>query len=148
MIKSILEENYERLQVEAVLQAALWIIPVIATLIDLWTGVEAAKARGENIHSQGLRETIKKYGDYWRIQVMAMMIDLVAGLIPQYNLPFASMLVAVSIVAIETRSVIENMRSKKSQAADIPEVAREILNCKNIDRAKELITKIKGNGTN
>ena len=127
----------------AIFQMIIFVATFLATMIDLWTGVEAAKARMETIHSRGLRQSIGKYLDYWRFQVMALFIDLIGMLIPQYTIPYVSILVCIAIIVIEARSVMENMRSKKSNAGNIPDTIKEIINCTNAEKAKKLVEKFK-----
>lgn len=122
---------------------AMWAIMCIAVCVDLWAGVDSAKARGEKIYSGGLRRTFAKLGDYWRIQVMALIFDLIGSFIPWYSLPYASMLITAAIVLIELRSVWENEKAKKSQAAKLPEAIRAILQCSDARTAEQLLQKLK-----
>lgn len=127
-----------------IFQLIIWAVAFFATMIDLWTGVDAAKARKEVIHSGGFRQSITKYLDYWRFQMMAFFVDAIASLIPQYNTPYVSLLICVAIILIECKSVIENYKSKKSNAASIPQMAKDIINCNDIEKATELINSFKG----
>lgn len=81
-------------------------------------------------------------GDYWRIQMMAFIFDLVGSCIEWYTLPWGSLVITAAIVLIETRSVWENEKSRKSNVAKLPEAIRDILNCDNARSAKELLKKI------
>lgn len=89
-------------------------------LYGLVGGVNSARARGEVINSGGFRRTIGKLGDYWRIQVMALIFDVIGSCIPWYEYPYASMIVTAAIVLIEGRSVWENERAKKGNVAKLP----------------------------
>ena len=131
------------LQQKAFIILVFWIIMVIAVFIDLWTGVEKAKAKHERIYSDRLRRTITKIGEYWRVQLMFLLFDIVGSFITAYNLPYASMAGTVCIVLIELRSVFENLKEKKSSAADIPQALKDIINCRDIEKARELIEKLK-----
>ena len=42
----------------------LWLLVIIAVLIDLWDGVMTARKMGKKIHSHKLRITISKMGEY------------------------------------------------------------------------------------
>ena len=79
---------------------AMWAIMCIGVCMDLWAGVNSARARGEVINSGGFRRTIGKLGDYWRIQVMALIFDVIGSCIPWYEYPYASMIVTAAIVLI------------------------------------------------
>ena len=98
---------------------ALWLLMVIAVLVDLWSGIEKAKARKEYVDSGGFRRTFAKLGQYWRVLAMLLLVDIIGNIFPWYSFPFASMLGTVAVIAIEFRSVIENLRAKHSSAADI-----------------------------
>lgn len=100
-------------------------VMVSAVLIDLWTGVRAAKARGEKIKSRILRRTITKVGDYWRVQAFGLIVD--ALLVFFFDHPYATMVVTLGEVLIEYRSVTENLRSCHSRAGGVTEAAGEVL---------------------
>ena len=121
----------------------LTVLMVMAVCMDLWAGVDSARARGEKINSGGFRRTIGKLGDYWRIQVMALIFDMIGSCIPWYEYPYASMIVTAAIVLIEGRSVWENERAKKGNVAKLPAAIRDIINCTTAKSAEELLKKIK-----
>ncbi len=97
---------------------------VAAVLIDLWTGLRAAKKRGEQVKSRLLRRTITKIGDYWRVQAFGLIVDVL--LVFFFAHPYATMVVTLGEVLIEYRSVIENLRSAKSTAGGVTDAAREV----------------------
>lgn len=117
-----------------------WICNVLAVLIDLWTGIEKAKAKGEKIRSGGLRRTITKIGDYWKVQAFGLMIDVFGSLF--YSCPFASMAIGLGIIAIEGRSVIENLREKRASAADLPQILSQIISANNQKDAMKILQAI------
>lgn len=115
-----------------------WAFNILAVLIDLWTGIEKARCCGEKVHSHKLRETISKVGDYWRIQLFALMADMLGSLF--WDLPYASIVTIIGIMAIEFWSVRENLITKKSAAAKVPEVVAKILsNAANRGVSKEAL---------
>ena len=107
---------------------AMWAIMCIGVCMDLWAGVNSARARGEVINSGGFRRTIGKLGDYWRIQVMAFIFDVIGSCIQWYEYPYASMIVT---------------RAKKGNVAKLPAAIRDIINCTTAKSAEELLKKIK-----
>lgn len=123
--------------------ALMLTLEFIAVLIDFISGTSTARAIGEKLHSKGLRRSFTKLGDYWRVSSMGILLDIILFILPVCNLPYVSMLIAASILIIEGKSVIENAKAKKSQAAKIPEIAREILDCKKMEEATNIINKIK-----
>lgn len=122
---------------------ALWILMLIAVLVDLWTGVEKAKAKKEYVDSGGFRRTFAKVGEYWRVLAMLLLVDIIGNIFPWYSFPFASVLGTVAVIAIEFRSVIENLRAKHSAAAGIPDMISRIIHCKDAVRAAELLREVK-----
>lgn len=146
MIEFFTTGNIETLQYRALITLVCWGIMVAAVVIDLWTGIDKAKAKSEKIHSRILRRTITKIGEYWRVLVMFLLFDIVASFITAYNLPYGSMLGAVCILVIELRSVFENLGEKRSVASDIPDTLSKIVNCKDLAAAKQLLELI--NNTN
>ena len=143
MIEFFVTGDFNVIQSQVYIILAMWAIMVLAVCIDLWAGTDSAKARGEKIYSGGLRRTFSKLGDYWRIQVMALIFDFIGSCIDWYTLPFASMLVTAAIVLIEGRSVWENERAKKSQVAKLPDAIRAIIQCADAKTAEQLLDKLK-----
>lgn len=146
MLEYITTGNWGALQNDIVLRIAIilvcWGMMVASSFIDLWSGVDAAKACGEKIQSNGLRRTVSKLGDYFRIELFFLMFDGLGSLISWYELPYASMVGALAIILIEGKSVVENSRKKKSSAANIPDIIKTIVNASNVDQAKAIINQI------
>ena len=89
MIEFFVTGDFNVIQSQVYIILAMWVIMVLAVCVDLWAGTDSAKARGEKIYSGGLRRTFSKLGDYWRIQVMSLIFDLIGSCIDWYALPFA-----------------------------------------------------------
>ncbi len=119
------------------------ILVIIATLIDLWTGLDAARKNHEPIRSKALRRTVNKALDYLRVIIFGVLIDILGLCFPWYAIPYCAILVTLGILTIEGKSVLENFRKKKSNAADIMEVIGEILECADSDTAQKIIKKLK-----
>ncbi len=119
------------------------VLVIIATLIDLWTGLDAAKKNHEPIRSKALRRTVNKALDYLRVIIFGVLIDVLGLCFPWYAIPYCAILVTLGILAIEGKSVLENFRKKKSNAADIVEVIGEILECGDSETAAKIIKKLK-----
>ena len=105
-----------------------WFFMICANLIDFWSGTTTAKSLGEALMSHGFRRTIVKIGDYWRVMLMLLMFDMLGAFLPFYMLPFATILGTVAIICIEARSVLENSKRRKTHAAQIPDMVRQIIN--------------------
>lgn len=143
MIEFLKTGDYGLIQHYVLVILIMWFVMILAVCIDLWAGVNSARVRGEKLYSGGFRRTFAKLGDYWRIQVMALIFDLIGSCLSWYYLPFASMLVTAAIVLIEGRSVWENEKAKKSNVAKLPGAIRDIINCSTAKSAEELLERLK-----
>lgn len=117
-----------------------WICNLIASFLDMWSGIDKAKAKGEVINSSGLRKTITKVGDYWKVQIFALMIDVFGSLFWDY--PFVSIVIGVGIILIELKSVIENLQEKKANAGQLPEMVKKIIKAATEKDAAQIIDEI------
>ena len=124
-------------------KAGATIFYVAAVLFDLHTGIAAARKCHEKIRSRILRRTITKILDYLRVLVFGVMIDVLGLNFPWYVVPYCSILVAVGVIAIEFKSVMENYRKSKSAARELPDVIGDIISADNVDKAKAIIDKLK-----
>lgn len=118
------------------------LLTCVATLIDMWTGVEAAKAVGEPLRSRSLRKTASKTLDYWRVLVFGTLIDLLGLFFPWYTLPYFIIVCTAGVLLIEGKSVIENMRKKRSHAADVPTMVNKIVKALTTEDAKKILKEI------
>lgn len=120
---------------------------LFAVLIDLSTGIERAKKCKEKIRSHILRRTISKVVDYYRLLFFGILIDVLGLTFTWYNLPYCAVLVAVGVVLIEMKSVLENYQKMKSAARDMPAVVKQIIDAVTDKDAEKIIELIKDNET-
>ncbi len=120
------------------------ILVVLAALLDMWTGVDAAIANRERIRSHSLRKTVRKVIDYLRIVVFGVLIDILGLFFPWYDIPYACIVVTFGVILIEGKSVIENLKKKRSSAAEILDIVGKIIECADEKDARKLIGIIKG----
>lgn len=116
---------------------------IIAVLVDLDTGVKAARKRGDKICSRNLRRTFTKITDYYRVLVFGVMIDVLGLAFPWYNIPYCAMLVTLGVVLIEGKSVLENYKKMRSAAAALPNIISEIVECVSDEKAEKIVKLIK-----
>lgn len=121
----------------------LWILVILAVLIDLWDGVYTAKALGQKVHSHKLRVTIRKIGEYWRFILMGFIADSIGILFPFWAWPYLSILICIAVIAIEAKSVVEHARKRKSHVADIPKMISDVIDCATEKDALDIILRIK-----
>lgn len=120
------------------------ILVIAAALLDMWTGVDAAIANREKIRSHSLRKTVRKVIDYLRIVVFGCLIDILGLFFPWYDIPYACVVVTFGVILIEGKSVIENLKRKRSSAAQVIDIVSQIIECADERDAKKLIGLIKG----
>ena len=146
MFELIDQRNMEAIACYLIVRMAIimicWTFVFIANIIDFWSGRDTAKALGEPIDSKGYRKTFVKIGDYYRVLMFALLFDLIGSLFEFYNLPFATLLGSVAVIAIELKSVIENSRRKKSHSAEIPQIIKEIIQCSTTAKGEEILKRI------
>lgn len=119
------------------------ILICIACLMDMWTGIDAARANKEKIRSKPLRKTGVKIVDYFRLLIIFVLIDILGLCFPWYNLPYGAIIGTAGVLFVEGFSVVENLRRKKSHAAEVADVAAKIVKCLTTEDAEKIIKMIK-----
>lgn len=118
----------------------------VAVLLDLYTGIKAAKKTGEKIRSHILRRTIIKIIEYWLVVVFGILIDLLGLSFTWYNIPYAAVIVTLCVLLIEGHSLFENLTRAKSPAGRIDDVAgsfmQDIIDAKSGKTAAKVYEKI------
>ena len=120
------------------------ILVIAAALVDMWTGVDAARANKERIRSHSLRKTVRKVIDYLRIVIFGVLIDFLGLFFPWYDMPYACVIVTLGVILIEGKSVIENLKKKRSSAAQVLDIVGEIIEWGDAKDARKLRGIIKG----
>ena len=124
------------------------VLVIAACLIDLWTGVDAARKNKERIKSRILRRTVAKILDYLRVVVFGVLIDVLGLAFPWYAIPYAALIVTLGILLIEGKSVIENYQKSRSAAAKVVDMISTIIECADNDTAEKIIRAIKDDSAN
>lgn len=119
------------------------ILICIACLMDMWTGIDAARANKEKIRSNPLRKTGMKIVDYFRLIIIFVLIDILGLCFPWYNLPYGAIIGTAGVLFVEGFSVVENLRRKRSHAAEVADVAAKIVKCLTTEDAEKIIKIIK-----
>lgn len=122
------------------------ILIIAACLIDLWTGVDAAKKNRERIRSKALRRTVAKVLDYLRVIVFGVLVDVLGLAFPWYSIPYFAIICALGILIIEGKSVLENLQKKRSSAAQVVDIIQAIVEATDNDTAEKIIKAIKDDG--
>ena len=121
---------------------------IVAVLLDLNTGITAAKKNHEKIKSRILRRTITKIIDYLRVLVFGVIIDVLGLAFPWYNIPYCAILVSVGVVLIEAKSVLENYQKSKSAASELPDMLMDVIKAVTREDAQRIIEAIKAENDN
>lgn len=89
----------------------------------MWTGIDAARANKEKICSRPLRKTGTKIVNYYKLVAFFVLIDILGLCIPCYNLLYGAVIGTAGVLFVEGFSVVENLRSEKSHAAEVADMA-------------------------
>ena len=140
-METLLEEIFDK--PKAILFLGIFlgicILVIIAIMLDLWDGVYTARKTNEKVHSHKLRVTIDKMSEYFRFILIGFLIDCLGIVFAFYIMPFVVILFGVGLIAVEAKSMFEHARKRKSHTADLPDIARAIVNCHNIEEALHVI---------
>ena len=112
----------------------------VAVGLDMWSGVECARKRGVKVKSDGLRRTISKMGDYWRVQGFGIVTDILLSIYLDY--PVATIVITLGEILIEFKSVLENYRRAGLPAGKVDEAAGSLLRSlteRDIERLKDYL---------
>ena len=118
---------------------AICILVIVAIMLDLWDGVHTARKTGEKVHSHKLRVTIAKISEYFRFIAIGFLIDCIGIVFAFYIMPFVAVLFGVGLIAVEAKSMFEHASRRKSHTAELPDIARAMVNCHNIEDAMKII---------
>ena len=136
------------MRVEIVIVFGCLILVSTACLLDLWCGIDAARANGERLRSHPLRKTGIKMVDYYRLQMFFLLVDILGLVFPWYNLPYATVVCTLGVLFVEGLSVVENLRRKRSHAAEVADIAADIIQCITPEEADRIIERIRDHTLN
>ena len=130
------------LLIRGVVIFTIWLLMIFACLVDFWSGISTSRALKQKINSHGFRKTIDKISDYFKVLLVGLMIDLLGSIFTWYELPYASILFCLAVLAIEGKSVVENAKRKKARAGDIDKVLKEIISAATTEDAQLIFKRI------
>lgn len=128
--------------IHLMVSVGLWLLVIVAILIDLWDGVYTAKCRQERIHSHKLRETVAKISEYWRLMLVGFVVDTVGVLFPWWLLPYLSIILCIGLVGVEAKSIMEHARKRKSHTLEMSDVYDAIIKAASRKDARKAIEAI------
>lgn len=103
-----------------------FVLVLFSVVIDLFTGIQAAKKCKEKLQSHILRRTVNKVISYLTVVFFGIFIDILGLCFPWYAIPYACIIITLACILIECKSVIENHAKAKNPAASVPETVAEI----------------------
>lgn len=109
----------------------LWLILIAAILLDLWDGVNTARKLKQPIKSHRLRITIEKITEYWRLMLIAALVDIIGAVFTFYSVPFLSILFCLGLIGVEAKSMFEHAKRRKSKAVEMKEIMKSIVTAAN-----------------
>lgn len=109
----------------------LWLILIAAILLDLWDGVNTARKLKQPIKSHRLRITIEKITEYWRLMLIAALVDIIGAVFTFYAVPFLSILFCLGLIGVEAKSMFEHAKRRKSKAVEMKEIMKSIVTAAN-----------------
>ena len=123
-IPSLLAGDTTACMVKVAVVVLLWLIVIIASMIDLATGIAASKRIGQHkTTSWGLRRTISKDLQYLALLVMLLLIDIALSALSPYlsifTIPILSVAGVITVTTVEFVSVVENTRKGKDKDEDV-----------------------------
>ena len=93
-----------------------------------------------------MRKTIGKLGEYWRVLLIAFIVDAVifiaCTLLNIKTIPVITILVALGRHIIEAKSLIEHARERKSKVKDIQKIIQSVVNASSDKDAKKVIAAV------
>lgn len=136
-IPSVLSGDYRTFFIKLIIVFALWLIAIVASLIDLKTGIDASKRLGKfKTTSSGLRQTLKKDFQYFTLLVIALLFDFVFSYLTTltdiisflglFRIPVFTIISVIITLTIEFISVKENLEKGKKQIIS-PELMNKAL---------------------
>lgn len=100
---------------------------IAAVLLDLWDGIETSRALKQKVSSHRLRDSIRKILEYWRFLIAGSFIDSLAALSQTFQGAFITIAFAISIIAIEIKSMAEHAGRRKSNSKILGSIADRLL---------------------
>lgn len=107
-IEDFIAKDYSVLCSKLELIVAMWIIVLIAIILDLIAGLRKASLCGQLHTSYGFRRTVTKAVQYYGLMSFAFLFDALASVVAGH--PYFSMLSSLFLVFIEAKSVFEKAR--------------------------------------
>jgi len=134
-IRSIINEDWSRLNELLTVLAVLYACVFVSVLIDLFFGVKRAKQLKIARTSFGYRRTIIKLTNYFGLMLMLSIADIAASVF--FIIPYFTVIGAMGMVLVEAKSVFENLKYREKNMEEIQKVLLKLF--ENKEEIKSLI---------
>ena len=127
-IPSIINEDWSHLNALLIVLVILYACVFLSVLIDLYFGVKRAKRLKIVRTSFGYRRTITKLTSYFGLMLMLSIADIAASII--FKMPYFTVIGAIGIIAVEAKSVFENIRKDEKNIAEVQKLLLKLFESK------------------
>lgn len=136
-IQQFIDGDLEGIKWRALAVTIMAIMVLLASAIDLYYGIKASKAAGMfQTTSYGVRKTIDKDSGYMIFFTFAVMLDACLSFFT--DIPACTVVIALSEIAIEAMSVMENRKRIGMSGQNPLDVARAVIKTFGISDAKKI----------
>ncbi len=120
-VDTLLHKDFDTLFIKIAIVVLFWLLPIVASLIDLFTGIRASKINNNRrkLHSNGMRKTVYKMLSYLSLLFVFFLIDFatsylvtlsdIIGILGVFRVPIFTLITSVLLCAIEGWSIKENI---------------------------------------
>ncbi len=141
-VDTLLREDFHTLFIKIAIVMLFWLLPIVASIIDLATGVKAGKVSNNRrkLHSNGMRRTVHKVLGYLSLLFLFFLIDFATSYLTTlsemvsvfeiFRVPIFTVIASLSFLFIEVWSVKENVEIIRN---------KEIVPNKTLDKALDLV---------
>ena len=123
-----MNEDWARFKAMIIVLGVLYACVFVSVLIDLYFGVKRAKRLKIACTSFGYRRTITKLTSYFGLLLMLSIADIVASIV--FKMPYFTVIGAIGIVAVEAKSVFENLKQQEKGIEKLPETLQKLFDSK------------------
>lgn len=143
-IPNLLRGEYDAFFDKMAAVVLLWFLVILASVIDLITGIAASKAAGNfNTTSKGLRKTLLKDLHYFAVLFVMLLMDVALSYLSIsfsiFGLPLCSIGGVLVIIGIESWSVQENIKRRRKGSADILDITAEVIKAIGDEKVKDVV---------
>ncbi len=140
-VEPLLNKDFDTLFIKIAIVVLLWLLPIVASLIDLFTGIKASKVNNNRrkLHSSGMRKTVYKILSYFSLLIVFFFIDFatsylvtlsdIVSIFGIFRVPIFTLVGSVFLCGIEGWSIKENIEIISN---------KEIIPNKTLDKAIDL----------